>query len=718
MVSSELTIALAGNPNSGKTTLFNRLTGLRQHVANYPGVTVQTKQGAARHGAEHVRIVDLPGTYSLTTFSPEEILARRVLMEQAPDVVIDVVDSSNLERNLYLATQLLELGVPLVLAFNMSDVAKSRGYNIDDRRLSELLGVPIVHTVAHKGAGVRRALDAAVAVARDRDTALRRQRRPDYGGEIEPHVRQLTSRLEQATDGDLHARWLAIKLLEGDAEALKRLRKLCPRRCDEIVEEAERLRHHVERIFGDAAEIVLADRRYGFISGACAESVTRSVESRHEWSDKIDAVLINRYVGLPIFAALIYAVFYLTFTLGEAPMGWIESGLGRLADALSRLWPGGGEGVLRSLLLEGMIGGVGGVLVFLPNIMLLFLAIAFLEDTGYMARAAFIMDRLMHRIGLHGKSFIPMLIGFGCSVPAIMATRTLENRRDRLTTMLVVPLMSCGARLPIYTLIIPAFFPPAWRAPMLWLIYFIGIVLAICMARLLRATLLRGGSAPFVMELPPYRMPTLRGLFIHMWERGWMYLRKAGTIILAASVVMWAMMTYPKKKHFERDYDAQIARAESALGAGPGAAPLDEQLGRIRRARSAEQLAYTISGRAGRAMEPLLRPMGFDWKIGTALIGALAAKEMFVAQMGIVFAVADSDGQSDSLRRRLRQDYTPLVGLCVMLFCLTSAPCVATIAATRMESGSWRWAMLQLGGMTVLAYALTVIVYQVGRLFT
>ena len=730
MAASELTIALAGNPNSGKTTLFNSLTGLRQHVANYPGVTVQTKEGTARHNDKSLNMVDLPGTYSLTTFSAEEVVARRVLIEQAPDVVIDVVDSSNLERNLYLATQLLELGVPLVLAFNMSDVARSRGYSIDDHRLSQLLGVPIVHTVAHKGKGMGELLDAAIAVARDKDAAIQRQRHPDYGHEVEPHVQQLTSRIEEVHDGNMHARWLAVKLLEGDAEADRRLRRTCPIHADGILAEADRLRQHIERVCGDAAEMVLADRRYGFISGACAESVTWSADSRHRasMSDKIDTVLTNRYVGLPIFALLIYAVFYLTFTLGEAPMGWIESGFGRLSAGLSHLWPQGSDSMFRSLLIDGMIGGVGGVTVFLPNIMLLFLAIAVMEDTGYMARAAFIMDHLMHKIGLHGKSFIPMLIGFGCSVPAIMATRTLEHRRDRLTTMLVVPLMSCGARLPIYALIIPAFFPQAYRAPMLWMIYFVGIILAIGAARLLRATVLRGESTPFVMELPPYRMPTARGLFIHMWERGWLYLRKAGTIILAASVVMWALTTYPKKKHFDRDYDTRIALAQAAYfdrAAGvndadtrQAAAALEEELIQIAQARSAEQLAYTISGRAGRAMEPVIRPMGFDWKIGTALIGSLAAKEVFVAQMGIVCAVGESDTQADPLRSRLRKDYSPLVGLCIMLFCLVSTPCVATIAATRMESNSWGWAMFQFGGLTVLAYALTVAVFQIGRVLT
>jgi len=379
-------------------------------------------------------------------------------------------------------------------------------------------------------------------------------------------------------------------------------------------------------------------------------------------------------------------------------------------------WHAGSENLLESLLVDGIIGGVGGVIIFLPNILLLFLAIAILEDSGYMARAAFIMDRLMHKIGLHGKSFIPMLIGFGCSIPAIMATRTLENRRDRLTTMLVTPLMSCGARLPIYALIIPAFFPQAWHAPMLWIIYMIGIALAVLSAKLLRVTVLKGESVPFVMELPPYRMPTIKGVLIHMWERGWLYLKKAGTIILGISILLWAMTTFPglpdeEKVRFENERHAiqtNFSGDEEELAG---------RLAAIDNAEAEAALQYSIAGRIGHAMEPLLKPMGFDWKIGTALIGAFAAKEVFVAQMGIVYSIGEADEESETLRDKLKSTYTPLVGFCIMLFCLISAPCMATIAVTRRESNSWRWALLQLGGLTLLAYLLTVLVFQAGSLF-
>ncbi len=425
-------------------------------------------------------------------------------------------------------------------------------------------------------------------------------------------------------------------------------------------------------------------------------------------------VVTNRVLGIPIFLGLMYLIFHLTFTLGDPPMGWIEKLFGWLGGVVAGWWPEGSNSPLKSLLADGLIGGVGGVIVFLPNILLLFLAIAVLEDSGYMARAAFIMDRLMHKIGLHGKSFIPMLIGFGCSVPAIMATRTLENRRDRLTTMLVIPLMSCGARLPIYALIIPAFFPQAWHAPMLWIIYVIGILLAVGGAKLLRSTILKGESVPFVMELPPYRMPTLKSVLIHMGERGRLYLKKAGTIILGISIILWAMTTFPGLPEEET---AQFEKERNSIEAGEAdKGKRDERLAMMDNQKKEMALRHSIAGRLGHALEPLLKPMGFDWKIGTALIGAFAAKEVFVAQMGIVYSVGEAGEESETLRERLKKTYTPLVGFCIMLFCLISAPCMATIAITKRESNSWKWALLQLGGLTGLAYVLTILVFQTGSL--
>jgi ferrous iron transport protein B len=710
-----ITVALVGNPNAGKTTVFNNLTGTRQRVANYPGVTVERKEGRCTHRGVAMQVVDLPGTYSLTAYSIEEIIARDYVVDEKPDVVVDIVDAANLERNLYLATQLLELGVPLVLAFNMSDLARSRGYEFDLDALSRFFGAPIVPTVGNRKTGMEALLDAILRVADGRGPAAAGPVR--YGAEVEEELARLTPLVEAqpALAARYPPRWAALKLLENDGEIRDRVRALAAQP-DAILDAAKASGDHLAEIFGDNPEIVIADRRYGFISGACQETVRSTVEARHSMSDRIDSVVTHPLVGLPIFLAMMYLVFQLTFALGRPPMEWIEAGFGWLAGALAGLWPEGADSPLRALLVEGVIGGVGGVVVFLPNILLLFLGIAFLEDSGYMARAAFIMDRWMHKIGLHGKSFIPMLIGFGCSVPAILATRTLESRRDRLTTMLVLPLMSCGARLPIYLLIIPAFFADRalldlglltlrTHAVLMWAIYLIGILLAVACAKLLRVTALRGASTPFVMELPPYRLPTLKGVLIHMWQRGWAYIRKAGTLLLGFSIVFWAMTTYPKKTAFERDYDAERAAAQTEAGRQA-----------VEQARQAEAMAYSVTGRIGRGLEPVLRPMGFDWRIGTSLLGALAAKEMFVAQLGIVYAVGEGEGSTVSLQAVLRETYTPLVGFCIMLFCLVSAPCVATIAATRKESGSWGWALFQLGGLTALAYALTALVYQAGRL--
>ena len=837
MTGKVLRVALTGNPNCGKTTIFNLLTGARHHVANYPGVTVERKDGRRRHGDYELRITDLPGAYSLTAYSLEELVARNFLIDERPDVVVNVVDASNLERNLYLTVQLMELGLPLVLVFNMSDIAKRRGIEFDLDQLSRYFGAPIVPAVGSKNIGGDAILSAIVEVG-----AGRFPHKPSpihYGREIDAEIDALERILvaqESAPQG-LEPRWVALKMLEQDEAVMKAVQS------PEAEAEAARGADRLQSILGDHPEILIADRRYGFISGACQESVRATVEMRHSMSDKIDAVVTHRALAVPLFLILMYLTFHLTFTLGAPLMDMIEAFFGWAGSNLATLWPKDSDSALRSLILDGVIAGVGGVIVFLPNILLLFLAIAIIEDTGYMARAAFIMDRIMHKIGLHGKSFIPMLIGFGCSVPAIMATRTLESRRDRLTTILITPLMSCGARLPIYALIIPAFFPSRWQAPMLWTIYLIGILLAVALAKLLRVTVFRGETEPFVMELPPYRLPTLKGAAIHMWERGWLYLRKAGTLILSVSIVLWALTSYPVKTELNADYDAlteqawadhldQARRLNPALGLAPDAdlliraleaerqvelaaerfhpheadfqaaveaadhqtqqlagspdggealrrflivrdqilearqqfetivhdeeldartpewAAMDlrlrhrmqelesrepladvardylegpwetyrETLDRLRARRQSELLEYTLAGRVGHAMRPLLAPMGFDWRIGTALIGAFAAKEVFVSQISIVLSVGETETSFDSLRGELRRRYTPLIGFCIMLFCLIATPCMATIAVTWRETNSWQWALAQLGGLTVLAWVITTLVYQIGSL--
>jgi ferrous iron transport protein B len=685
----KVTVALAGNPNSGKTSVFNMLTGASHHVANYPGTTVETVQGTCTHGDFRIVFVDLPGAYGLTTFSAEELVARNFIIDEKPDVIVNVIDTSNLERNLYLTTQLIELGVPIVLTFNMSDVAAQRGIVFDTDRLSELLEAPIVPTVASKAKGRIALLDAIAAVA----NASRKPRTHHitYGDEIENVMNQIEPLVRSEQPGlavKYGSRWVALKLIEQDSDIIAKIKD--SRLIDVVSDAVAKLR----TIFRDDPEVIIAERRYGFISGACQESVKTTVELTHTTSDLADAVLTHRVFGLPIFLLMMYLVFYFTFSIAAYPMAWLERFFGWLSASLALIWPAQAGNWLRSLIIDGVIPGVGGVLVFLPNILILFLAIAILEDSGYMARAAFIMDKLMHKIGLHGKSFIPMLIGFGCSVPAIMATRILENKRNRFTTIMILPLMSCGARLTIYGLLIPAFFPQNWRGPVLWLIYLTGIVLAVIAAKVLRLTVFRGDTTDFVMELPPYRVPTFKSLSTHTWMRCLMYLKKAGTVILAFSIILWAAMNYPRVSD------------KSAAGLS-----LDES-------RQA-QLANSVIGRLGRTIEPAIKPLGFDWKIGTALIGATAAKELFVSQLGIIYAVSSHDDSSaTTLRQHLQADYSSLVGFCIMLFCLISSPCLATVAITRSEINSWFWAVFQFVSLTVLAYIITFAVYQIGSLVT
>ena len=704
-IKKSVNIALAGNPNTGKTTLFNNLTGTRQHVGNYPGVTVERKEGRCRIGGSEINIVDLPGAYSLSAYAADELIARNHLVNERPDIVVNIVDASNLERNLYLTTQIIEMGLPVILALNMTDIAVSKGVKIDIDRLSKMLGVPVVPLVGTKNEGTKELLEAVLLLASKEDRI--QARNVFYGDLIESQIESvsiLLSKNERVPVYDL--RRLAVKLLENDEQAISEVTS------DEVLSQVEKSAALINTRLGMPAEIAIADKRYSFIAEICRQSVRSAPLLHNSLSDRIDSVFTNKYAGIPLFLGVMYLVFQLTFTLGTPLMDWIDAGFTWLGGAVSGLWPSGSESVLKSLLVDGVIAGVGGVLVFIPNIILLFLAIAILEDSGYMARAAFIMDRFMSRIGLHGKSFIPFVIGFGCSVPAIMATRTLENRRDRLITMLVVPMISCGARLPIYALIIPAFFPQIYRAPMLWLIHIIGIVMAIVCAKLLSSTLLKGDAAPFVMELPPYHLPGVKSVLIQMWERSSLYLAKAGTIILGISILLWVCSSFPQKTHFDRDYSKLMVQARQTLKGDA----LNDRLIEIADQQQAETMRYSIAGRVGHAMEPVLKPLGFDWRIGTALIGAIAAKEVFVAQLGIVFAVGEADEESATLRSQLSKHYSPLNAFCIMLFCLLSAPCMATFAITKRESNSWKWAAFQFFGMTGIAYIVTLIVYQVGRI--
>ncbi len=692
-------IALAGNPNSGKTTIFNALTGSNQKVGNYGGVTVETKEGTTWHAGRKIQIIDLPGIYSLTAYSIEEIVARNFIIQEKPDVVVNIIDGSNLERNLYLAVQFKELQVPSVTVLNMADEMRRKGIRVDTEILSREMGSPVILTIGTRQKGIHKLLENAIAVAE-------KTWQPGSVPPV-PYSREIEEAIEYIADPMIDRReilkkqgasradhlclatlpqWVALKLLENDHDVLDSLPDSQAR--VKVMERLKESRNRITAMFNEDPETLIAEYRYGYVHGIARSAIKQGTMSRIDMSDRIDKVLTNRVLGLPIFGAMMYLTFWLVFTLGEYPAGWIENAIRLLSNAIVTQWPTGWNAAIQSVLVDGVIAGVGGVLVFVPYIVLLFTAISLLEDTGYMARAAFITDRIMKWVGLHGKSFIPMLTGFGCTVPAIMATRILENRRDRLTTMMILPLMSCGARVPIYTMIIPAFFPKHEPAVMFSL-YVIGIVIAVVGAKLLRSTLFKGEPSPFVMELPPYRIPTLRAILTHVWFRARLYLQKAGTVILAFSLVMWALANYPK--------------------------PPENSLQTLTPTQTQEaQLQHSITGRIGTTLEPAVKPMGFDWKIATALIGAFPAKELFVAQMGIVYSLGQVDEESEELTAILKANYTPLTGFCVALFCLIAIPCMATVAVTRREAGSWTWAALQLFGLTLIAYIITAGVYQVG----
>jgi ferrous iron transport protein B len=713
MAKKEITIALSGNPNSGKTTIFNNITGARQHVGNYPGVTVEKKYGYIDYKGYKINVVDLPGTYSLTAYSEDEVVARDFVINESPDVVVDIIDSSNLERNLYLAAQFIELGTPLVLAFNMSDITRSMGREIDIRLLSELLGSPIVETVGHKNKGTEEILNAVIDIIENK---TKKKIEIRYGDEIENELNRISGIIEdkKVLSDKASPKWLALKLLEQDKEIEDKVSKAAETDYPDIEKEVKKAIKHLKSVLRDNPETVIADARYGFIAGALAETQKETEKTRISTTDRIDMILTNRILGLPIFAGLMWLLFQFVFKVGAYPMDWIDMGFGKLGDLIANAMP---EGLLQSLIVDGIIGGVGGVIIFTPNIILLFLCIAILEDSGYMARAAFIMDRLMHKIGLHGKSFIPMLIGFGCTIPSYMGSRILENKKDRLITMHVNTFMSCGARLPVYILLAGAFFPRI-AGNVIFSIYMIGIAMAILMAKLLRATRFKGESAPFVMELPPYRVPTFKGILVHTWERAWLYLKKAGTIILAISIVMWILFTFPMiGGDYSEDHDADIATIEESFEAGSMTEEeYEEALVEIEAKMGAEQLAYSAAGRIGRFIEPVFKPLGFDWKLAVASISGIAAKEVVVSTMGTLYSIQEADEETETLRESIASDYSPLVGYNFMLFTLLYFPCMAGMAVFKREAG-WKEMWFQIGYTLLLAWIVSLLVFQIGRLF-
>lgn len=799
---AKIKIALAGNPNCGKTTIFNNITGAKQHVGNYPGVTVEKKEGHRTFNGKDLLFVDLPGTYSLTARSLDEVVARNVIINEKPDIIVNVLDASNLERNLYLAAQLVELGRPMVIALNMMDIAERMGVKIDLKKLGQQLGAVVVPLVGSKNIGTKELLDAISGT----ETKNLVNAKVDYGSDVEPAIANLTDAIEKMGIIKYPVRWLAVKLLENDSDAIAKVRAM--EGTQSILALASTLRDSLANKID--LDFYFAQCRYQFATDVFNKSII-NVGSSDSLSDKIDSVLTNRYLGIPIFLALMWLMFVVVINVGAYPQGWLDTGFGMLGDWCSDVIE---DDQLRSLVVDGVIGGVGSVLSFVPLIVLLYLFISLLEDTGYMARAAFLIDRAMRALGLHGKSFIPMILGFGCNVPGIMAARTLDNEKDRLVTILACPFMSCGARLPVYTLLIAAFFGASGHGgTVLFGVYLLGIVVSVCVALVLRHTTFKGEQEPFVMEMPPYHIPTLKGVLMHMWERTVLYLKKAGTFILGASILVWFLTAYPMDVEYSQDFDAakdqvtaemeqkqsdilqsyglsaiedndelndmyesMVAAADEAAdeadedeadtgnALNPAAAlssvedqvkdsedaednlfmgkypqsfadlqeqnptvfaqalPLfdakadaDDESSKLDDQQTAEKLQQSYAARLGHFVEPVIAPLGFDWKIGVGLIACTAAKEVMVSTLGTIYSVGGDDTHESGIVAYLRDDpdFNPAVALSLMVFVLLYMPCVAAMAVIKRETGSWKMLLACDAMCLVLSYVLAFATYHV-----
>ena len=720
-----INVALVGNPNCGKTSLFNIASGAHEHVGNYSGVTVDAKEGVFNFQGYRFRLIDLPGTYSLSTYTPEERYVRKYIIDETPDVIVNVVDAGNLERNLYLTTQLIDMNVRMVIALNMYDELEASGNRLDHVQLGELLGAPMVPTVSRTGKGVEKLFHTIISSYEggdflDKEGHLRSEALNDlsdwhreyvtdhsfdaksmkhehprgfyhhihinHGAEVERSIEEVKKAVSENEDirHKYSTRFLAIKLLEHDSDAEQTAEAL-PNGQD-IIRLRDREAERLHKVLNEDSEQAIMDAKYGFIQGALRETFTDNHQEPRQITSAIDTIVTHRLWGFPIFFLFLYIMFECTFTLGEYPMMGIEWLVGQLGGLIEGNMQ---EGPLKDMLIDGIIGGVGGVIVFLPNILILYLFISIMEDSGYMARAAFIMDKLMHKMGLHGKSFIPLIMGFGCNVPAIMATRTIESHKSRLVTMLITPLMSCSARLPIYLLLVGAFFPQQASLVLLG-IYAAGILLAVLLGRVFSHFFMKGDDMPFVMELPPYRMPTSKAILRHTWEKGAQYLKKMGGIIMVASIIIWFLGYYPRGGEHET---------------------------------LAEQQENSYIGQIGRAIEPAIRPLGFDWKLGIGLISGAGAKELVVSTIGVLYheseeeVAAATDGESSALSARIAKTINPLAAVSYMLFVLIYFPCVATLAAIKQESGKWRWALFTAVYTTALAWVVSFAVYQIGNLF-
>ena len=713
-----INVALVGNPNCGKTTLFNTATNRNEKTGNYGGVTVDLKTAQFNHNGYTINITDLPGTYSMSEYTPEEIFVRRHLLDTMPDVVVNVIDASNLERNLYLTTQLIDMNIKVVVALNMYDELEQKGDKFDYDLLGKMIGMPFVPVVATKGIGLTELLERVIAMFKD-DEKDYRHFHINYGETINGalrEVKQLIKRNEELRN-KIHPQYAAIKLLEGDSVFISRIKGF--KDSQEIIECAAKQVKRIEKEYKDNSASIITDAKYAFIHGALEETYTHAPQNNVEKKYRLDNILTHKWFGLPLFFLFMFITFQLTFTLGQYPTDWIDAGVAWLSNAVSTLLP---DGVLKDLIVDGAIAGVGSVIVFFPQIMILFLFLSFMEDTGYMARVAFLMDRIMHKIGLHGKSVIPIIMGFGCNVPAIMATRTLENRKDRLITIMMIPFMSCSTKYPIYMLFVTALFTK-WQGAILFSVYFIGMLMAVFTSIVLRKFFRSKDDVPFVMELPPYRMPTVRNSLSHMWGRSQQYLRKMGTTILVGSIFIWALGYFPHKTEFSKDYDTLISQVEQS---GASSVQIEQQVLQLQAQQKYEQIEQSYIAQIGQFVEPVFTPLDYDWKIGVSLFTGIAAKELILSSMGVLYQ--SPDDSEVTLQNKLAEQryesgpkvgervFTPAVGYSMMLFILIYIPCIAAIAAIKKEAGG-KWALFMTLYSCTMAWLAAFIVKIIGGIF-
>ena len=717
-----ITVALVGNPNCGKTSFFNHATGMREKVGNYSGVTVDSKLGVFKHRDYTFNFVDLPGTYSLTEYTPEELYVRQYIFDNHPDVVLNIVDASNLERNLFLTTQLIDMNVPMVMGLNMYDELEKNGDKLDIQALSTMFGFPIIPTVSSKGTGIDKVLDSIINVYENLN-GVTKHIHINYGADLEKSIDKVRAEVKKNNilSSEYPARYLAIKLLENDKVTIEEVSKLSD--TGEILKEAEEQRAQLEREYKEDTATVVSGAKYGFIRGALQETYTVGKDRSKQRAYTVDNLLTHRWLGFPILIFFLWLMFQMTFTLGAYPQQWLEMLFGWMGGMFDQILP---DGIVKALLVDGVIAGVGSVFSFLPNILILFFFISILEDTGYMARAAFIMDKLMHKMGLHGKSFIPYIIGFGCSVPAIMATRTLENRKDRILTIITVPFMSCSARIPVYMLLISAFFTK-YQGLVLMSIYMLGVVAAIITSLIVKKISFKNQSDQFVMELPPYRIPTLRNALIHMWDKSVQYVKKMGTVILLATVIIWALEYFPQHSAQLDSYTARMEQVEADQTLTP--AEKEAQLETLEFDRAVCQSENSYIARIGKFIAPVFRPLGFDWKMSVSLLTGVAAKEIVVSSMGVLYhADLDADENSSSLQSSLKAQkwtegkeigqpvFTPLVAYGYMIFILLYFPCVAALSAVFRE-GSRKWGIFSILYNTGLAWLAAFLIHTIGLLF-